>query len=810
MKRPLTGLVVVFASGIWVGSLVNWPVSVLWCITVGLLAGFLLLCRTRLSLAALLAFVFAAGLLAYRQATNISSPNHITRLLESRDQNVVLRGLIVSDTGYRESETERPAAGERMRFEVKVLAISQAGQWHAADGKLLVFVSETREPEPLRYGDVIECSAILRVPPPARNPGTFDWRAWLARRGIQFTATIRKTDLCVVTGHGQGNALTALSLGLRERFERALRLGLEDEPGLAGVLAGMVIGQRSEIPPDTYADFQRTGVFHVFAISGLHVGLVTAVVVLVLRLMRVPRRWCALPAIPLLVFYVFATGARPGAVRALAMACVWLMSWMLVRPTDSLSNLAAAALVILVWDPTQLFDGGFVLSFAAVLGLVTLTPRLEGWLRQLIETDPLLPRKLVSPWRGAMEGPAIWAVRLAGGSLAAWIGLVPLMAAYFHLFTPISILANVLVIPLLGFIIALGLASAVAHGVWPWLTLTLNNANFFLLNVMIGGVERLGNVTHGHQFVQAPPPWLVAAYYGLGILLLSRKISWPRRRMAAAVAVPAVGAVMMLTVWREDAVELTVLDLNDGVSIFLNAPGERRDVLIDGGGGWSGKRVVLSFLRGQGVDRLASVVLTRGDKAHAAGLVEIAREVPVGEAIHSGIPSLSKFYRRWLTDMRTRKIPVRAIQAGDHLDVAPGVRLQVLHPPRGGIGKRSADNSLVLAVEFGPTRVLLMSDAGETVERRLLSEGTVLPAQVMVKGRHEKEDSGTAAFLDAVKPGVVVQIVGTRPSSRYPQPELRERLEERGVTVYRTDESGAVTIRLTKRGYTIRTCLGKD
>jgi beta-lactamase superfamily II metal-dependent hydrolase len=138
------------------------------------------------------------------------------------------------------------------------------------------------------------------------------------------------------------------------------------------------------------------------------------------------------------------------------------------------------------------------------------------------------------------------------------------------------------------------------------------------------------------------------------------------------------------------------------------------------------------------------------------------------------------------------------------------VKLHVLHPPRGGIGNRSADNSLVLSVEFGSTRVLLMSDAGETVEQRLLTDVKALRAQVIVKGRHEKEDSGTAGFLDAVKPEVVVQIVGTRPSSRYPQPELRERLESRGVRVYRTDESGALTIRLTPRSYTIRTCLGNN
>ncbi len=809
MKRPLTGLVVTFASGIWVGSLVDWPVPVLCYSAAGLLVAFLLLYRTRFSLAVLLPLVFAAGILAYRHATTNSSPDHITQLLERRDQNVVLRGTIISDTGYRD-EQAADAATDRLRFDLKLDALMQAGQWRAAEGKLLVFVSENRPPEPVHYGDVIECSAILRVPPRARNPGTFDWRAWLERRNIHFTATIRKTDFCVVREKGKGNPVTALSLRLREQFERALHFGLEDEPKLAGVLAGMIIGERSEIPPETYANFQRTGVFHIFSVSGLNVALVTAVVVVALRLMRIPRRWCGLAAIPLLVLYVFATGSRPGAVRALVMACVWLIGWMLVRPSDALNNLAAAALVILVYDPPQMFDGGFVLSFTVVAALVTLTPPIQEKLNTLVAPDPLLPQQFVPRWRKLVDGPWTWLVMTVSGSLAAWVGLLPLMAWYFNLFTPISILANVLVIPLLGLITALGMMAMPAHALWPWLALTFNNANFFLLGVMIRGVEWLGSVPGGHHFVQAPPLWFVWAFYGAGVLLLTRQISWQRKRWAVAVAVPALSVALIFAGWRRDAVELTVLDLNDGVSIFLNLPGERNDLLIDGGSDWSGRRVVVPFLRAQGVDRLGAVILTRGDKAHAAGLSVVVGEIPAGRAIHSGIASRSKFYGQWLEAMRRGGVPVGVLRGGDRLELQRDFGIRVLHPPRGRTHDRSDDNSLVLAVEYGPTRVLLMSDAGETVERQLLKSAGDLRAQVILKGRHGKEPSCTAPFLDAVQPEAVVAVVNVRPSGRYLESGLRERLKQRGVVLYRTDETGAVIIRLTAAGYAIRTWLGSD
>jgi len=421
MKRPLTGLVVVYASGIWIGSLLPAPPRALCYCVLGLLVAFVLLRRSRCAFAVLIALVFSGGALAYRHAATVSSPNHISRILGLHDQNTVFRGTIVSDPVYRTNETagDNLTATNRHSFKLQLEALEQSGEWRPAEGKLLVFVSGELDQKPLRYGDVIECSAILRVPQPARNPGTFDWRDWLTRQNIPFTATIRGTNSCSIVARDRGNRLIALSLRLRERFERALRLGLEKEPRLAGVLAGMVIGQRSEIPADTYEDFQRTGVFHVFAINGLHVGLVTAIVLVFLCTMRIPRRWCGLAGIPLLVLYVFATGAHPGAVRALVMAGVWLIGWMLVRPTDSLNNLAVAALIILVWDPTQLFDGSFILSFTVVTAIVVLSPRIESKLKPLVAPDPLLARQFVPKWRVALGSLARWGVKLFSCSLAA-------------------------------------------------------------------------------------------------------------------------------------------------------------------------------------------------------------------------------------------------------------------------------------------------------------------------------------------------------------------------------------------------------
>ncbi len=805
MKRPLTGLAVVFASGIWLESLLSLRWEWLCCGVIGLLVAFFMAYRTRGSLPVLLGLVLVTGMFSYRQATTVFPPHYVTRLVAWHDQNISLRGLIVSDLAGSTNHAEN-AQGDRQRFTLQLTAIQTATNWIQAAGRVLVFLEDrgAGAMEPLRYGDQIECAALMRVPTPARNPGTFDWPSYLQRRNIAFTATIRRTDLCTILAHGQGNPFIALSLRMQERFKSALRCGLENEPKLAGALAGMIIGQREAIAPDTFEDFQQTGVFHVFAINGLHVGLVTVILLVFLRLVRIPRRWCGLAGIPLLALYVFATGAHPGAVRALVMASVWLLSWMLVRPTNGLNNLAAAALVLLIWEPTQLFDGGFLLSFTVVAAIVVLTPRIEERMNRLVAPDPFLPRRFVSKWRRAAESAARYGVRLLSCSLAAWLGLVPLLAVYFHLFTPVSIVANLLVIPLLTAIISFGLTATLAHAVWPWLTLTLNNANLLLLAIMTRGVKWLSEMPFGHWFVQAPPTWLVVAYYGLGLVLLSRLIPLRWRLVTLATGVVLGGALVAAGLCR-DTVELTVLSLSDGPAIFLNAPGERNDWLIDGGGNWDGARVLPPFLRAQGVDRLGAIVLTRDVESHAGGLSAVLSEIPVAQALHADAPSRSKYGRQWLAMVNERGIPLRTLRAGDALSAGNHVRVKVLHPPRETVSTRSDENALVLAIEVGPTRVLLMSDTGETVERRLLESGTDVRAAVIVRGQNKKESCCSTEFLAAAQPEVVVLTVNTRPNNREPEPVLRERLKKHGVKLLCTDETGAVTILLTGRGYQLRT-----
>jgi competence protein ComEC len=335
--------------------------------------------------------------------------------------------------------------------------------------------------------------------------------------------------------------------------------------------------------------------------------------------------------------------------------------------------------------------------------------------------------------------------------------------------------------------------------------LTLNNANLPLLAIMTRSVGWLSEMPLGHWYVQAPPMWLVVAYYALGLVLLSRWISW-RWRLATLAASVVLGGALAVACLCRDTVELTVLSLNDGPAMFLNVPGERNDWLIDGGGNWDGARVLPSFLRAQGVDQLGAVVLTRDIESHAGGLSAVLGEIPVAQVMYVDASSRSKPGRQWLAIANDRRIPLRTLRAGNTLSAGNHVRVQVLHPPEGGaISTRSDANALVMAIEVGATRVLLMSDTGETVERQLLESGADVRAAVIVRGQHGKESCCSPEFLTAAHPDVVVLTANSRSSGRESDPVLRERLERYGIKLLWTDETGAVTIRLTKLGYQLHT-----
>src|SRR5206468_4209630 len=299
----------------------------------------------------------------------------------------------------------------------------------------------------------------------------------------------------------------------RNWMQNAICRGLENTPEVQSFLSGIVLGLRHQRPEDIEEPFQQTGTLHLFAVAGLHVGIVAALLwMLVTTVARLPRKWATAIVIPLVFFYAAVTGLHVSSIRAAAMASILLGGLFFERKAFLANSLAAAAFFLLCWDTNELFSTGFQLSFAVVGAIILFADPLLGFLQRWSAPDPFLPRTLVRGPQRWIHASFDWLCRGGSVSLAAWAGSLPLVLWYFYIVTPVSLVANLLVVPIAFFILAIGLLSVVSTPMLPWLAVIFNNANWSLARLVLGIVQILAHVPGGHFYVGHPhwPEKLIA------------------------------------------------------------------------------------------------------------------------------------------------------------------------------------------------------------------------------------------------------------------------------------------------------------
>jgi competence protein ComEC len=416
------------------------------------------------------------------------------------------RPRVVTATGYVVTEPKIAPSGFAT-FLLKLKSIEFEGRKQSAHAVWQVRWKGTSE-----FGDEVKLFGIAEVIPPPRNPGEFDMRAYLARHDVRRLLFVRYPEDGALIRHGGGNPILRLAQKSRAWMQNALCRGLENSPEVQNFLSGIVLGLRHQTPEDIEEPFQQTGTLHLFAVAGLHVGIVAALLWMLAMVARLSRKWAAALIIPLLLFYAAVTGLHVSSVRAAVMSSILLGGLFFERKVFVLNSLAAAAFFLLCWNTNELFSTGFQLSFAVVGAIILFADPFAGFLQRWTAPDPFLPKSL-------LRGPQRWmhagferVCEGTGVSLAAWLGSLPLVLWYFYIVTPISLVANLIVVPIAFFILAIALLSLLSTPFLPGLAVIFNNANWLLAQVVIGIVQSLAHVPGGHFYVEHPhwPEKLVA------------------------------------------------------------------------------------------------------------------------------------------------------------------------------------------------------------------------------------------------------------------------------------------------------------
>jgi competence protein ComEC len=798
MKRPLLPVALCYVGGLLLADAIQPPLLYLFIGTFLLLLLAIAWARGRIFL--LWPLLVLVGWTNLISRTAVLSPNDLRALLGNDPALVTVRGILVDTPSLRvyehgNNETSRTLA------RLQITSLARREDWQPAAGVIMVS-TKGELPEEYFSGRTVEVGGVLAPPARPIAPGLFDYRQYLTRQGIYYQLKSESVrDWRTLDANTQPP--------LTDRFlawaQRTLARGLPEHDEPLRLMWAMTLGWKTALSGEVDEPFMKSGTMHIFAISGLHIALLAGILVTLLRVLRLPRIACGLLVIPLIWFYTAATGWQSSAIRSTVMMTIIIGGWSLRRPTDLLNSLAAAAFVILLWEPQQLFQASFQLSFFVVLSIALFLPPLEKLRDRLLAVDPLLaPELMTKKQRAGRFGLRLLTASLAT-SLAAWLGSLPLTAHYFHLFSPVTLLANLLIVPMASFTLMCNLGSLICGDWLPWVSVLFNHCSWFWMSAMVKISRWLTELPGAYYYVPSPSAFTFCVYYGLLIGTMSGWL-WTRERRRRTLA-----ALLLVTLFcggrwfaaRND-VELTILPLNGGHAEYLEASGTGRDWLMDCGNTNSVEFVTRPFLRAKGVNHLPRLLLTHGDIKHVGGTELLVEEFHCHDIFASSFRFRSVAYRRIFADMQRAPYQLRTLHRGDQADP-----WQILHPTASDESPQADDGALVRLAEFHGIKLLLLSDLGRAGQDFLLARTNALRADIVVSGLPAQSDPLCEALLDATRPRIIIVADSELPATARASERLMERLARRNVTVISTREAGAVTISFRAGGCVINTADGQ-
>lgn len=881
-RMPLLAAACWFAAGMAIAR--DWLAPPLFVTSIALLACLTALALRRSLRVAILpvaALWIAAGAWCWQVRPMPPTQHNLLQYADGLSRTVRGRIVRVRELPARSTEADRdsdpawwterePQASAAVSVDIAVDQIEEVtpdvSSMAPMGGGVRVTVLAHDAPIPsLRCGDIVEVPLRLKEPLRYRDPGAWQYADYLLAQGIGAHATARAAKVHVLASGiadarcklltMQSWASTRMLAYVRSAANRRLPATFALTEADAGMLNAMLFGDRSRLDHALRLGFERTGSFHLFVVSGMHVALLAGIVLWLLRRLRV-REWLAtLITLPLMTGYALLTGFGAPVQRALFMTTVFLFARLLSRERSVLNALGAAALAELVWSPASLFEASFQMTFLAIfaiagiavpLGERSFVPwaRASRGLRELWR-DPVLPppltqfRVMLRLWGETLADafgkwvyriPAIslrcvlWIAELALIGLVAEMVMALPMALYFHRATIFALPANMLTIPVIGLLAPLAIIAFVASLISPWLAVLPASATAALLHGIGWIIARVSRIHAADLRVPGPALWvavLAVAAWAFCIWAVRRS---PRWTLAALIALP-LGTLAVL--WPEpaatihDKLEVTAIDVGQGDSLLVVSP-DGSTMLVDAGGPVGGlneaaasvsnfdigEEVVSPYLWSRQIRRLDVIALSHAHSDHMGGMAAVMRNFRPRELWVATDPD-SDAYRALIAEASELGVAVRHLRAGDTQEWG-GTLVNVLAPePAYANTTQPVNNdSLVMRLEYGRSSVLLEGDAEAQSEVRMM-EHQLAPVTLLKIAHHGSRSSTTPAFFAALAPKDAVVSVGKGNAFGHPREEIVQRVASGGTKLFRTDEFGLTTFLLDRDG-TIHEVLGRQ
>lgn len=780
--RPLPIILALYIIGIIYGKFISIDLififsTIILLITISIIS---FVKQWNITTALLLLIIFLIGIFNYNLNSNPIGANHIANFMEDKKSTII---CTVLDKEYYPNQ-------DKISFKVKVSQIERGDFSIRTQG--LILVNTYLDDSPYEYGDVLKIKGKLEKPIGQKNFGEFDYGLYLAREKIFTYINIWQEKDIQKIGENDSNFLVSFSLSARDKIKEITKQTLP--PPYNYLLVGMLLGEKSFIPSHLKEIFTEAGIMHILAVSGLHVGIIAMALLALLSMLKLPKKFKLFILILILITYASITGFRPSVLRATIMFILLIGGELINRSRNLNISLFFAAFLILLLNPLILYDAGFLLSFIVTFFIINLSPILQGLLSKIV----------------------VWIKNPLAVSTAAWVGIFPLSAYFFSKVSIISIISNIFIIPLTGIAVILGFITFFIGLMSISLAGLFANLNYLILNLITLIAKSFSSLPFAFIYVAQPSVTVIILYYLTVFFIIEifyKKTLSPKIKKKAILIVLSVTLLIIIVqvFYPADNLKVNFINVGEGDCILIEAP-NRINILIDGGGTPQsdfdvGNKIVIPYLRRKGINEIDLLILTHPHLDHLEGLLPILKEFKVDMVLDSGLLCDSSEYKEFISLILEKGISYHKAKAGDNFIFSNNLEIFLLNPLYDSDFYEESDfnnASIVVKLFYKNANFLFTGDIEEAAEKKLLVWQNILQSDILKVAHHGSSTSTNLEFLDKVNPNIAVITVGKNHFG-HPSQKIIERLEDKNIQIYQTDEDGTVIIRTNGQEYWIRT-----
>ena len=734
-------------------------------------------------------------------------PNDIRNFVAEERKLATIRGLIVTKPYINRNKQWEFAkfrfTDPASSFYLKVNEVKAIDDWAKASGTVRVQVAEPVLD--LKAGDYIEAYCWLDRFEEATNPGQFDIAKYLARKNVFIATSVKSRDGIELLESHSASIFTKIKMRLRETATQALVGDLSLEDRSRGLLEALLLGYRGHIDSSTYQAFRKTGLLHFISLSGMHLGILIGIIWWLCKTAGLMKPTRAIICIIAICIFLLIVPPRAPTVRAAIIGLVFCVSFLFRRHSNPLNTLSLAAIILLLIRPMGLFEAGWQLSFASVLGILLFTDRIHFFIYEKVTSYSWFGKIQKSkPFFHIISRPGPYLLRLFSTGLTAWLGGAGILLYHFYTINPLTSIWTVIAFPFVAAILIIGFLKIILSFVLPSaaavLGIIVGGLSHFLILIVkfIAGLD-VSQILIGHVSV-AP----VILYYGIIIFVAFAHFRRPLIKKAiCAVIVLAIILFLGATKWQRtyrDNLVMTCLDVGHGQAILAQLPG-KANILFDAGSLHKsdiGRRIVAPFLDYSGISKIDAIIISHNDVDHINGIPEITEYCKVDGVYANDAPftkadewGTAKFLDERLSEKGFK------IQRLDNLNLDNNNRIKFLWPSEQvsqDVELGDNDKSLVSLIEFAGRKIVLCSDIEKFAQRELLRLFPDLKSDVVVVPHHGSKNTADADFLGSLNADILIYSCGRR------QYENQQMTEQNDAEAFYTPIDGAITVRIDKEG----------